>query len=55
MSPPGGGGPEQIARREIDKLLTDAGWIVQGYADYLLSVDGEPRGALERPSRWATA
>ena len=29
MTPAGGAGPEQIAREEIDRLLKEAGWIVQ--------------------------
>ncbi len=30
-------GPEDIARKEIDKMLTDSGWIIQDYEDRNLS------------------
>jgi type I restriction enzyme R subunit len=66
---PGPASPEEGARRQIDRYLTEAGWIVQsreainlsagpgiaiqefklaeGFADYLLFVDGRAVGALE--------
>jgi type I restriction enzyme R subunit len=50
MSPSGGSGPEQFAREEIDKLLTEAGWIVQSRDEINLSAD---RGIAIREFRLA--
>jgi len=37
VTPSGGAGPEQIAREEIDKLLKEAGWIVENRDEINLS------------------
>ncbi len=37
MPPPNGGAPEQVARQEIDKLLGDAGWVIQSRDEINLS------------------
>ncbi len=37
VSPPGGSGPEQAAREEIDRLLSEGGWIVQSRDEINLS------------------
>ena len=38
VAPPGGTGPEQVARGEIDELLAEAGWSVQSRDEINLSV-----------------
>jgi len=50
VSPPGGSSPEQFARQEIDKLLTEAGWIVQNRDEINL---GAGRGIAIREFRLA--
>jgi len=50
VPPTGGSGPEQVARQEIDKLLAEAGWVVQSRDEINLSAG---RGIAIREFRLA--